>query len=63
MQISEQSIIWLNRIIRWILGGFFITMGVLYASEGAWPIIIIGAVLIATSFLRPRRCIDGECRV
>jgi hypothetical protein len=61
MQLSEQSIIWLNRIIRWILGGFLITMGILYANEGAWPIIIIGTVLIATSFLRPRRCIDDEC--
>jgi hypothetical protein len=61
MQVSEQSIIWLNRIIRWLLGGFFIAMGVIYAKEGAWPIIIIGAVLIATSFLRPRRCLDDEC--
>jgi len=63
MQVSERSIIWFNRILRWVLGGFFIAMGVLYASEGAWPIIIIGGVLIATSFLRPRRCIDDECGI
>ena len=63
MQVSERSIIWFNRILRWVLGGFFIAMGIIYAGEGAWPIILIGAVLIGTSFLRPRRCIDDECSI
>lgn len=63
MQVSEQTILWFNRIIRWVLGAFFIVMGVRYAGEGAWPISILGGVLIATSFLRPRRCIDDECRI
>ena len=63
MQVSEKSIIWFNRILRWVLGAFFIAMGIIYASDGAWPIILIGAVLIGTSFLRPRRCLDDECSI
>jgi len=63
MQVSEKSIIWFNRIQRWVLGAFFIAMGIIYASDGAWPIILIGAVLFGTSFLRPRRCIDDECSI
>jgi hypothetical protein len=63
MQISERSIIWFNRLLRWSLGAFFISMGIAYAKEGAWPIIILGVVLFATSFMRPRRCIDDECNI
>ncbi len=54
-----QSAIWLSRALRWALGGFFVWLA--YQYEDAKPLYFFGAVLFATGFLRPGRCIAGAC--
>ncbi|MBX3240208.1 MAG: hypothetical protein KIT80_02860 [Chitinophagaceae bacterium] len=60
---SVQYTIWFSRILRWVLGIFFIGVGVWYYNDGAWPALIFGAVFFVTGFFKPRRCIDGSCAV
>lgn len=55
--------IWFNRILRWSLGVFFITMGIGYYKEGGWPAILFGAALVITGFFRPKRCLDESCNL
>ncbi|HRN58125.1 MAG TPA: DUF2892 domain-containing protein [Agriterribacter sp.] len=58
---STKKVVWFSRLLRWILGVVFITLGIRYFNDGGWPAILFGAVLFATGFLRPHRCIDGTC--
>ncbi|MBX2922341.1 MAG: DUF2892 domain-containing protein [Chitinophagaceae bacterium] len=60
---SEKKVIWFSRILRWVLGLFFIGSGILYYSEGAWPAIVLGAVFIITGFFKPTRCLGGACAI
>lgn len=58
--LSTRRLIWFSRLLRWTLGLLFVGAGIYYFKDGAWPAILLGAVLIVTGFFRPRRCIDDE---
>ncbi|MBO9561567.1 MAG: hypothetical protein J7621_02290 [Niastella sp.] len=58
---SATIITWFSRLLRWLLGAAFITVGILHAKAGGWPAILFGALIFITGFFRPRRCIGGEC--
>lgn len=60
---ETRLVIWFSRILRWGLGSFFATVGILYYKEGAWPAIAFGAVIFATGFFRPKRCLDEQCTI
>lgn len=55
---STRRLIWFSRLLRWTLGLLFIGVGIYYYKDGAWPAILLGAVLVVTGFFRPRRCLD-----
>lgn len=57
---STKLVIWLYRIIRWGFGATFITIGIVYDSFIA---IGFGAIMFATGFIRPRRCLNDNCSV
>jgi hypothetical protein len=49
--------------LRWLLGVVFFGLGyVNRKEESAWFLIIFGLVFFATGFIRPRRCIDDNCK-
>ncbi len=54
----EQQITWFSRILRWLLGTFFIATGIWFYEKGAWPAILFGLVIFLTGFLKPKRCIE-----
>jgi len=58
--LSTRRLVWFSRLLRWTLGLLFVGAGIYYFKDGAWPAILLGAVLIVTGFFRPRRCIDDE---
>jgi hypothetical protein len=60
---NDKTLVWFSRTLRWSLGAVFISTGIIYYKEGAWPAILFGAVLVVTGFFRPRRCIDDNCQV
>ncbi|MBL0134395.1 MAG: hypothetical protein IPP79_10515 [Chitinophagaceae bacterium] len=60
---DTRLVIWFSRILRWGLGAFFTGAGIIYFKEGAWPAIAFGAIIFATGFLRPKRCLDETCSV
>lgn len=63
-RMTDIHLVWFHRILRWGLGLLFIGVGVYYWKDDAWPAVLFGAVMLATGFLRPKRCIgDGECQV
>jgi hypothetical protein len=57
---ENASLVWFSRILRFGLGGLFVTIGILYFDKGTWPAILFGALIFATGFFRPRRCIDDQ---
>jgi hypothetical protein len=57
--LNTKALVWFSRSLRWALGIFLIWIG--FHFEDAWPVKIFGAVVFATGFLRPRRCIDETC--
>jgi hypothetical protein len=57
---ATRRLVWFSRILRWSLGGLFIGAGIYYYQDGAWPAILLGAVLVITGFFRPKRCLDEE---
>jgi hypothetical protein len=58
--LTTRRLIWFSRLLRWSLGLLFVGAGIYYFKDGAWPAIMLGAVLIITGFFRPKRCIDDE---
>ena len=60
MNRGEKMITWFSRLLRWSLGTFFITTGIIYAGEGGWPPVFFGTLILNTGFFKPKRCI-GEC--
>lgn len=61
---TDMHLVWFHRILRWGLGLLFIGVGLYYWQDDAWPAVLFGAVMLATGFLRPKRCIeDRECHV
>lgn len=53
--------IWIHRIFRWALGALFIVLGIVQGRD--WYTIAFGAIILATGFLRPCRCIGDSCKV
>lgn len=60
---SDKLVIWFSRSLRWILGSFFITAGVIYFNKGAWPAILFGVLIFVTGFFRPKRCLEEGCEI
>lgn len=60
---SVRTTIWFSSIIRWVLGAFFIGVGIWYIDRDGWPAILFGAVMIITGFLRPKRCLNESCEL
>lgn len=55
--------IWFSSILRWSLGLFFIIMGFIHSKEdGAWVTQVFGLVILITGFLRPKCCIQDNCK-
>lgn len=54
-------ITWFSRILRWVLGIVFVSAGIIYFDQGAWPAILFGAVIFITGFFRPKRCLEESC--
>jgi hypothetical protein len=57
--ISNESVVWVSRFLRWGLGSLFIWVGFHYPD--GWPAGVFGAVLIISGFFRPRRCLGEKC--
>ena len=55
---EEKLITWFSSLLRWGLGVFFLTTGIIYIKEGAWPAILFGILIFVTGFFKPKRCID-----
>lgn len=60
---SNKKLVLLHRLVRWGLGSVFIAIGILYFSEGAWPVFLFGAAIMVTGFFNPRRCLDDTCDI
>ena len=58
--VATRRLVWFSRVLRWSLGLLFIGVGIYYYKDGAWPAMLVGAVLVVTGFFRPRRCIEDE---
>lgn len=58
---TQKQIIWFNRMLRWMLGIFFMIPGFMYYEKGAWPAIAFGALIFITGFFKPVRCINDTC--
>jgi len=56
--------IWFSSILRWSLGLLFMVMGYInLKDESAWVILVFGLIIFATGFIRPKRCIDDNCKI
>jgi hypothetical protein len=58
---DEKFALWVSRGLRWSLG-----IGALFIAwhyEDAQMMYVVGALLIVTGFLKPKRCVDGQCEV
>lgn len=58
---SDKVFIKIYRLVRWLFGLGFISVGIYFFEEGGWPAIIFGLLFIATTFFRPARCMDSSC--
>ncbi|HSC36896.1 MAG TPA: hypothetical protein VLD19_03455 [Chitinophagaceae bacterium] len=58
---NKTMIIWVSKILRWSLGVLFIVWGIL--ADHDWYTISFGCIILATGFLKPRRCIDENCDI
>lgn len=54
-------VVWFSSLLRWSLGAVAIYFGYAFRAEGAWPAIILGAILVVTGFFRPKRCLEEGC--
>ncbi len=59
---ETRQLVWFSRILRWVLGGGFIAVAIIYWKEGGWPALLFGLLIFITGFFRPRRCVD-ECNI
>ncbi len=60
---STTMVIWFSRLLRWSLGLLFAGAGIYYFDKGGWPAILFGAVIFATGFFRPKRCLEEGCDI
>ncbi len=60
---ENKRAIWFSSILRWSLGLLFIVMGYIHSKEeDAWVIRLFGLIILITGFIRPRCCIDDNCK-
>ncbi|MGN6490947.1 MAG: hypothetical protein ACTHLE_03045 [Agriterribacter sp.] len=62
MSPNKKLVLW-HRLVRWALGAFFIGIGSVYFSEGAWPVLLFGVAIMVTGFFKQRRCLVGTCDI
>ena len=56
---GERVAIWFSSILRWSLGILITGLGFNFLREDyAWVMILFGAIIFATGFFRPKRCLD-----
>ena len=56
--------IWFSSILRWSLGLLFMAIGYFHSRDDSnWVVIVFGLVILATGFIRPKRCIDDNCNI
>jgi hypothetical protein len=61
---ENKRAIWFSCILRWCLGLLFIIMGYFNSGEEyAWVVVVFGLIIFATGFIRPKRCIEDNCKV
>jgi hypothetical protein len=53
---------WTSRILRWVLGLLFTTVGIVFYDEGGWVPVAFGLLFFITGFFRPR-CLNNNCRL
>lgn len=59
---AERMLIVISRLLRWSLGLLFIYLGYTRLQESyAWLLLVFGAGIIITGFLKPTRCLDKNC--
>jgi hypothetical protein len=58
---TESIAIWLSRFLRFGLG--LLLLWLAYSYDDAQILYFVGALVFATGFIKPRRCIDGACDV
>jgi uncharacterized membrane protein len=59
--LQNRQTAWFSRIVRWLFGGVFICVGILFFNQGGWPVLVFGIVIFLTGFLKPRRCMNNDC--
>jgi hypothetical protein len=58
---TETLAIWLSRFLRFALG--LLMLWLAYSYDDAQILYFVGALIFATGFLKPKRCIDGACDI
>jgi hypothetical protein len=59
---DTKQLILFNALLRWAFGILFISLGVIYHTDGAWPAILFGTIFFITGFFKPQRCLEEGCR-
>lgn len=61
---STRFVLWFSSILRWTLGLLFMGLGYMYFEEkSSWALILFGLVFFVTGFIRPKRCLDDDCKI
>lgn len=60
---QAQQVIWFSRILRWLLGGVFMYIGIRFIYQDGWPAIVFGGIIFITGFFKPRRCLEDGCEL
>ena len=60
---SSKHVVWFSRLLRWGLGVLFMIIGWIYFADGGWPALLFGAIVFATGFFRPKRCLEEGCEL
>jgi len=60
---DTKIILWVNRAIRWGMGGLLISYGIWHTDESRWIGFVLGTAFIITGFIRPKRCLQDNCSI
>lgn len=56
--------IWFSSILRWFLGLLFMIMGYTNSRDDRdWVVMIFGLIIFVTGFIRPKCCINDNCKI
>jgi len=59
---DTKLVILFSRLLRWLFGIVFITIGILFYNDSGWLAVFFGVVFFATGFFRPKRCLEEGCK-